>query len=94
MDCDLGKDAPLIQSLEQSVEAAKAIDEAEEDNLAMSVHTQIKFNKGLKEILQLDGRIDMSTEKDRVLGAELESQISALEQSYEDLATLHQVQTT
>ena len=35
----------------------------------------------------------MSTENDRQLGAELESQISALEQSYENLTTLQQAAT-
>ena len=53
----------------------------------------MQFNKGLKEIMRLDGRIDKSTEKDKQLGAELESQISALEQSYESLA-INQVIST
>ena len=59
----------------------------------MSQKTQMKFNEGLQEFMMLNGQINDSTEKDRKLGAELESQIDALEKTYENLTTLKHVPT-
>ena len=59
----------------------------------MSQKTQIKFNEGLHEFMMLNGQINDSTEKDKKLGAELESQINALEETYENLTTLKHVPT-
>ena len=59
----------------------------------MSQKTRIKFNEGLQEFMALNGQINDSTEKDKKFGAELESQIDALEKSYENLTTLKHVPT-